>query len=293
MLMAGLLAANFGWQSVFYVMGAISCVWMFLWVWLVQDKPHLQPLMSMEERVMIESSLGKCDGADIVDTDDDTTVRSSAQSNRKLLPLRQILTSTPFYAILVAHICNNWGWYMLLIELPFYMKQVLKFNIKENALATAFPFLTMWLFSMALSKSLDKLRAAGRITTTTARKMATLFASVIPMTCLLALCFIGCQRGVAVALMGIGKSAIFEFLLITNCVTNSFLIITAITSIGGMFCGFLSNHIDLAPNYAGTLMAITNTAATVPGIIVPIFVGEITHGNVIFFFNIFSSNIAY
>lgn len=44
--------------------------------------------------------------------------------------------------------------------------------------------------------------------------------------------------------------------------------------------GFLSNHIDIAPNYAGTLMAITNTAATLPGIIMPIFVGAITHGNV-------------
>lgn len=53
-----------------------------------------------------------------------------------------------------------------------------------------------------------------------------------------------------------------------------------ITSIGGMFCGFLSNHIDIAPNYAGTLMAITNTCATLPGIIMPIFVGAVTHGNV-------------
>lgn len=47
-----------------------------------------------------------------------------------------------------------------------------------------------------------------------------------------------------------------------------------------MFCGFLSNHIDIAPNYAGTLMAITNTAATIGGIFVPIFVGAVTHGNV-------------
>lgn len=56
--------------------------------------------------------------------------------------------------------------------------------------------------------------------------------------------------------------------------------ISAITSIGGMFCGFLSNHIDIAPNYAGTLIAITNTFATLPGIIMPIFVGAVTHGNV-------------
>lgn len=53
-----------------------------------------------------------------------------------------------------------------------------------------------------------------------------------------------------------------------------------ITSIGGMFCGFLSNHIDIAPSYAGTLMALTNTAATIPGIIVPLFVSYMTEGNV-------------
>lgn len=47
-----------------------------------------------------------------------------------------------------------------------------------------------------------------------------------------------------------------------------------------MFCGFLSNHIDIAPSYAGTLMALTNTAATIPGIIVPLFVAHMTHGNV-------------
>lgn len=68
----------------------------------------------------------------------------------------------------------------------------------------------------------------------------------------------------------------------THCdiYVNNVLISIGITSIGGMFCGFLSNHIDIAPNYAGTLMAITNTAATLPGIIMPIFVGAVTHGNV-------------
>lgn len=248
MLMAGLLAGSYGWQSVFYVMGALSSVWMVLWVWLVQDNPSLQPLISLEERTHIESSLG----IDSINEDD-----APLLDKKPSLPLRKILTSAPFLAILIAHACSNWGWYMLLIELPFYMKQVLKFNIRENALATAFPFLTMWFFSMALSNTLDRLMKAKRISTTTARKLATGFASIVPMICLLVLCFIGCQRGLAVGLMGL-----------------------AITSIGGMFCGFMSNHIDLAPNFAGTLMAITNTIATLPGIIVPIFVGEITHGNV-------------
>ena len=52
---------------------------------------------------------------------------------------------------------------------------------------------------------------------------------------------------------------------------------------GGMYSGYLANHIDIAPSFAGTLMGITNTFATVPGIVVPSFVGYITYGNVRFF----------
>lgn len=129
-------------------------------------------------------------------------------------------------------------------------------EIKENATASSVPFLTMWLFSMILSKTLDALRARGTLSTTWARKIATLIASVIPICCLVVLCF-DINTTLAIFLMGIG-----------------------ITSIGGMFCGFLSNHIDIAPNYAGTLMAITNTCATLPGIIMPIFVGAVTNKNV-------------
>ncbi|XP_037031360.1 sialin [Bradysia coprophila] len=243
MLMAGILAGNWGWESVFYVMGGLSLIWTVLWVWLVQDTPNKQPLISAEERILITSSLGTADSHE-------------KTQPKKAVPWKKVITSTPFYAILVAHICSNFGWYMLLIELPFYMKQVLKFNIQENAIATAVPFLTMWVFSMVISRTLDSLRQKGKISTTVARKIATLFASVVPMVCLLILCYIGCQRFLAVIIMGI-----------------------AITSIGGMFCGFLSNHIDIAPNFAGTLMALTNTAATVGGIFVPIFVGRVTHGN--------------
>jgi len=248
MLSAGVLANAWGWESIFYVMGGVCAVWLLLWVWLVADTPATQALMSQEERDFIANSLSS-GGPAVADP-------HGGGSAKGPVPWKQIFTSRPFLAILIAHTCSNWGWYMLLIELPFYMKQVLQFQIKENAMATALPFLTMWFFSMFLSKTLDALRGKGKITTTTARKIATFIASFVPMCCLFTLCFIGCQRGLAVALMGIG-----------------------ITSIGGMFCGFLSNHIDIAPNYAGTLVALTNTIATLPGITVPVFVGYITHGN--------------
>ena len=33
-----------------------------------------------------------------------------------------------------------------------------------------------------------------------------------------------------------------------------------------MFSGFGTNHLDVAPRYAGVLLGITNTAGTLPGI---------------------------
>ncbi len=82
-------------------------------------------------------------------------------------------------------------------------------------------------------------------------------ASFLPAACFIGVSFAGCDRVTAVALMTLGA-----------------------TFMAGKYCGFLSNHIDIASNYAGTLMGLTNTVASVPGFIVPFFVGELTHGNV-------------
>lgn len=224
-------------------MGSVSVVWLLLWAWLIQDSPSKQPLISQAERDLINTSLGSSD-------------KAGHNEPKAPVPWRRIFTSLPFLAILIAHTCSNWGWYTLLIETSFYFKQVHGMDIKENAIASSIPFLTMWFFSMILSKTLDALRGRGKMSTTWARKIATLIASVIPAICLGLLCY-KLNTNLSIVLMGIG-----------------------ITSIGGMFCGFLSNHIDIAPNYAGTLMAITNTCATLPGIIMPIFVGAVTHGNV-------------
>lgn len=49
---------------------------------------------------------------------------------------------------------------------------------------------------------------------------------------------------------------------------------------GGIYSGYVVNHIDIAPNYAGTLYGITNAIATIPGWLAPMTVGALTNGNV-------------
>lgn len=234
-----MIADNLGWEAIFYIMGGLSCIWLILWAFLAADSPNKQKFISAEERTFITTELQSGGG-------------DPHGAKRPPVPWGQIFKSAPFWAILIAHFCNNFGWYMLLIELPIYLKEVHHLPLNKLAVATSVPFLTLWFFSMIISKSLDTLKAKGVISTTIVRKIATLCASVIPAACLFALSFEE-NADTAVILMSIG-----------------------VTAIGGMFCGFLSNHIDLAPNYAGTLMSITNMIATIPGMTVPSIVGAAT-----------------
>lgn len=239
---SGILAAAFGWEAVFYVQGGLAMIWCLLWLIFVYDSPQDHPRIHPVELELFETSMQGGGGG-------------HGHSNLPV-PWKALLKSGPFWAILVAHTCNNFGWYMLLVELPTYMKHILRFNISENAGLSAVPYLSLWLFSVVWSNRLDWAKSKGWITTTTVRKLSTAVGSLLPALCFVGVSFAGCDRQAAVALMTLGTMFI-----------------------AGMYCGFLSNHIDIASNYAGTLMALTNTAATIPGFIVPVFVGEMTHGN--------------
>jgi len=236
---SGVLAAEISWEWVFYVQGILSCIWYVLWLFFVFDSPTLHPRITKSEKHMIESSLG--------------TVKDAVKPS---VPWKAVWTSMPMWAILVAHTCGNWGWYMLLVKLPTYMRYILKFDIKSNAGLSAVPFLCNWVFTMANATVMDTLRNKGIINTTTARKISTGLASVPPAIGLILVTYVGCNTGLAVALLTL--STMF---------------------VGGMYSGFLANHIDIAPPFAGTLMGITNTCATISGIVVPSVVGYITHNN--------------
>lgn len=146
-LLAGVLSARWGWESVFYWMGGLSAFWMILWIFLIQDNPNKQRLISPEERQMITSQLG--------------TENTASNVDHPPVPWKKVLTSIPFWAILIAHCCSNWGWYMFLIEIPFYMKQVLKFDVSSNAQFSALPYFPMLVLSILLGKTLDTLKAKG------------------------------------------------------------------------------------------------------------------------------------
>lgn len=179
------------------------------------------------------------------------------KKQKRHVPWKAILKSVPFWAILVAHTCSNWGFYMLLVNMPLFMKQVLEFDMSQVTIYSSIPYFCMWIFSIGIGKTLDYLRVKQKISTTFARKFATIVASAPVMACLLGLCFLSSNTVLAVIFLTI-----------------------SLTAMGAMYSGFMTNHIDIANNYAGTLMGITNTFGTIPGIAGPLFVGFLTQRDV-------------
>lgn len=61
MLLSGVFASQWGWESIFYVMGGASTVWLILWAVLIGDTPESQKFISQEERDFIVNSLKQND----------------------------------------------------------------------------------------------------------------------------------------------------------------------------------------------------------------------------------------
>nr|XP_027214815.1 sialin-like [Penaeus vannamei] len=225
-----------GWPLVFYVFGGVSLLCGALWFLLVSDCPEAHPRISQQERDYLVRRCGRRPG------------------NNGPIPWKGMMTSLPVWSLIIAHVGHNWGSYTLITQLPTYLKNIYQFDIQSNGLLSAFPYLTMWVFSMGYSGFMHKV--SHRISVLSVRRISMAVAAYGPMCGLLTLCIVDLSAAMTVA------------------------VLCAVVGISGaMYSGYMCSHQDLAPNYAGTLFGITNTLANIPGFAAPQLTGAITEGN--------------
>ena len=157
-------------------------------------------------------------------------------------PIAAFLKVPAVWAIIVAHFCNNWSLYVLLTWLPTFVNKGLGVDFASVGVFTMFPHIAYFIF----------LNVAGTVADTLIRR--------------------GIEVGRVRKLMQtIGFGGVAIALLIVGHVHSAPMAIVIMTLGNGIFAftagGFFVNHMDVAPRSAGTLMGITNTAATIPGII--------------------------
>lgn len=168
------------------------------------------------------------------------------------IPWMKFLTCLPLWAILITQCGQSWQFYTQLTELPSYMSNILHFDIEANATLSAVPYFTAWVAGILISSFADYLLEKNVITRINSIKLWNTIASVVPSLGLLGVAWVGCD-----------KMAVLLLLTITGAFA------------GGIYAGNQMNHIDLSPQFAGTMFGITNAAANVCGFLAPYVIGLI------------------
>jgi MFS family permease len=157
-------------------------------------------------------------------------------------PILSLLKSPAVRAIMVAHFCNNWSLFLLLTWLPTFINKGLGVDYASVGMFTMIPFVTSFFFYNISGGIADRMIKSGM--------------QVVKVRKIMQSISLG---GMAAAMMVVGYSNNIWMAIGIMMIGN----ILGSAAIGG----FVVNHMDIAPKYAGTLMGITNTAAAVPGII--------------------------
>jgi MFS transporter, ACS family, solute carrier family 17 (sodium-dependent inorganic phosphate cotransporter), other len=137
---------------------------------------------------------------------------------------------------------NNWGFYILLLWLPTYLNRVLHVPMQRVGEYSLVPWAANFVVGNLAGWMSDGMLARG-FSMTAVRK--------IVQTC-------GFALG-AIPLL---------FLPGVTTAGAAVALVTLSACCGAMsLAAFGVNHLDVGPRYAGILMGISNTAATVPGIV--------------------------
>ena len=164
------------------------------------------------------------------------------EQEKTAFPWRKFIRLPAFWALLFNHFCSNVLLYVSLAWLPSYFSDVQGLSITSAGIYSAAPWLCMFVMTNATGWLADKMIEAGKSTTFVRKFMQT------------------------VGLLGGGIC----LLLLRDAATpiGAVLLLCAALGLSSFnVSGYGTNHLDIAPKYAGFLLGITNTIGTIPGIV--------------------------
>ncbi|KAG9155929.1 hypothetical protein Leryth_004169 [Lithospermum erythrorhizon] len=169
--------------------------------------------------------------------------KSDAKVKKGKLPSLQLLFSKlPTWAIIFANMMNNWGYFVLLTWMPVYFKTVFNVNLKQAAWFSAVPWGTMAISGYIAGVISDFLIKSG-YTLTVVRKMMQSIGFIGP--------------GVSLLCLNYAKTPEMASVYITLALSLS----------SFSQAGFFLNMQDIAPECAGFLHGISNSAGTFAAIL--------------------------
>lgn len=209
------------WTAIYYLFGGIGVLWYLMWSVLCYNNPREHPFISEAEARELNEKL-----------------REHTHENAPPVPWRHLLTSVPFWALVVVSIGRDWGGYTMMSDMPKYTMNVLKFTADEMGFLFLIMNTSMLIAAILFSWLSDWLIEKKYMSRTNVRKlMGTIGMSVHAVFSLLG-SYVGCNK--------------LQYFIVS--------FVSVFTASAG-FPGIKANVLDLSPNYAGTVMAVSHGLA--------------------------------
>lgn len=233
LLSSPILMSQAGVSGPFITFGLLGFLWLSIWLPAIYMGPQFHPGISKSELLYIQEGN---------ESSSKSTRSSTSQGANRMPPFRLLFSKLPSWAIIVANVTNNWGYFVLLSWMPVYFKTVFDVNLKQAAWFSAIPWASMAFAGYVAGACSDFLIQSG-YTVTVVRKIMQ-----------------------SIGFMGPGLA-----LLCLNGAPNPNIAATWLTAALSLSAfsqaGFLLNMHEIAPQYAGVLHGISNSIGTFAAIV--------------------------
>ena len=228
------LVNKLGWRSIFYVTSAIGGAWAIIFGVLTASHPERHPRISAAELMHIQAT---------------RPPRPPPVS----VPYVRILTNRPFLALVATHCAYNWGYYVGLSWVSKFFDSKYGVDYAQLGALSIAPYLVLFATTSISGVVADGLENRCGASATRARKL--------------------------VNSLGMGGGALgFAFLAIvcgppglqpSSRAYVAAACLSIATGMGGFAAsaGYWATFVDLSPRHSQILLALSNSVASVPGII--------------------------
>jgi ACS family sodium-dependent inorganic phosphate cotransporter len=222
MLVSPAILQLWGWEYIFFFFSAASAVWVVFFYCYCWSTPEAHPNISAAELAFITST---------------------RPTPAPAVPWKPLVRSKAVLAIALAHVSNNWGWYILVLWLPKYISDRLGVDLSaQSEVYAALPFFCGFL-GLSFGGWISDTLIARRLRIVNVRKIMNSIGLFGPSLCMLLL---------------MHATSLWQATLLLSLSLGSARFVCS---------GFWTNMIDVGGPFAGQVMSFSNTIATLPSMI--------------------------
>ena len=186
------VAHTFGWQSVFWVSGIASLIWLVLFVSLTASLPSTHPSITAQELTYIKENrpLSRthtrstaAPGPDSSSSFSSASASSSSSSSPPLLhpqrahaathttPWWEILTNTRLHFVVATHCCYSFGYYVCLSWIQTFFSVCYHADYSTLGFLSVLPYVVLFCTLTVAGKAADRVESYFQWSATTIRKL--------------------------------------------------------------------------------------------------------------------------